>query len=210
MRANKIQNASQRDRSISPDNDKSLGELSADYHALIRAGRPLEPAMNPLAGFSWTGVVNMAHFSVTGCRDNPLSEDVAEAWAEISAAHEDGVPPWDFVFNAKEHELPDSAADIEQYRLPVEALEELGKKATRLRDQADERASLINYQGYADDAPRQPLERSQRELKEQSKLRMVKHLAKEEAHIERYESQLSSKYRKRRYCELTAAEITAI
>ena len=118
MRSNKIRQGSQRYRSPSSDNDKSLGELSADYLALIRAGRPLEPASDPLAGFSWTGVVNMAHFSVTGCRENSLSEDVAEAWAEISAAHEYGVPPWDFVFNAKEHELPDSATDIEQYRLP--------------------------------------------------------------------------------------------
>jgi len=106
--------------------------------------------------------------------------------------------------------LPDSATNIEQYRLPIEALEELGQNVTRLRDQADERASLIDYQGDAADAPRQPPKRSQRELKEQSKLRIVKHLAKEEAHIERYERQLSGKYQKRRYNELTAADITAI
>ena len=39
---------------------------------------------------------------------------------------------------------------------------------------------------------------------------MVKHLAKEETHIERYERQLSGKYQVRRLFELTAAEITAI
>ena len=83
MRAIKIRQGSQQDRSASSDNDKSLSELSADYLALIGADQPLKPATDPLKGFSWTGVVNMAHFAITGCRENPLSDDVAEALAEI-------------------------------------------------------------------------------------------------------------------------------
>ena len=83
MRAINIRQGSQQDRSASSDNDKSLSELSADYLALIGADQSNKPPKDPLKGFSWTGVVNMAHFAITGCRENPLSDDVAEALVEI-------------------------------------------------------------------------------------------------------------------------------
>jgi len=50
--------------------------------------------------------------------------------------------------------------------LPPEDLEELGKKVTRLRVQASNRAGAIEWTGDAADIARQPDELSKHELEE--------------------------------------------
>ena len=48
--------------------------------------------------------------------------------------HREGVPPWEFIFNAKDHELPDDEDDLDQFRLNRSELKELGKHVTSLRE----------------------------------------------------------------------------
>ena len=162
-------------RSLSDHEQECLGLTVAEMKKNIKKKKE--------ESHHWTGVVSTAHFTMIGCHDIPLTEDTSDAWAHIEAAHQEGVLLWDFIFNAKEHELPDSATDIEPHRLSAKVLEDLGYKVTRLRNQADERASLINYQGDAADAPRQPPRHNEKELKEQTRHRKVKYLAKDQFQI---------------------------
>ena len=48
---------------------------------------------------------------------------MTDAWADIEAAHKEGVLPWDFNFNAEDYELPESETDLEQFKLPIDDLE---------------------------------------------------------------------------------------
>ena len=57
-----------------------------------------------------------------------------DAWAEIDSLHHEGVPPWEFIFNAKDHELPDDEDDLDQFRLKRSELKELGRHVTSLRE----------------------------------------------------------------------------
>ena len=71
----------------------------------------------------WTGVVSTAHFTIAGCHDILLTEDMIDAWADIEAAHQEGVLPWKFTFNAEDYQLPESETDLEQFKLPIDDLE---------------------------------------------------------------------------------------
>lgn len=71
----------------------------------------------------WTGVVSTAHFTIAGCHDILLTEDMTDAWADIEAAHQEGVLPWEFTFNAEDYQLPESETDLEQFKLPIDDLE---------------------------------------------------------------------------------------
>ena len=62
-----------------------------------------------------------------------LADDLADAWEEIKHIRKGGIPNWQFVFNAKDHELPVTANDLDEFRLPANNLELLGKQVTRLR-----------------------------------------------------------------------------
>jgi len=143
----------------------------------------------------WTGVVSTAHFTIAGCHDILLTEDIADAWAHIEATHKEGVLPWDFVFNADDYKLPESETDLEQFRLPIDNLEELGKKVTRLRAQASERSVAIESIGDAADTARLPPELNQLQLEEHAKLQTSKQLAKEMMAYEAHEMAQSGKLR---------------
>ena len=39
----------------------------------------------------------------------------------------DRAEPWEFIFNAKDYELPDAADDLEEFRLSANELEDLGR-----------------------------------------------------------------------------------
>ena len=62
-----------------------------------------------------------------------LEDDLTDAWEEIEHVLQGGATPWQYVFNAKDHELPDTANDLEEFRLSANDLELLGKQVTRLR-----------------------------------------------------------------------------
>ena len=70
----------------------------------------------------WTGVVSTAHFTIAGCHDILLTEDMTDAWADIEATHQEGVLPWDFTFNAEDYELPESETNLEQFKLHIDDL----------------------------------------------------------------------------------------
>ena len=73
-----------------------------------------------------------------------------DAWAEIEAIHQDGVPPFEFVFDAKDCELPNSVKSLEPYRLPDDELKELGEKVTILREIFSAKAATIKTYGDAE------------------------------------------------------------
>ena len=150
--------------------DKSLSDHSQEYHDLIGAEIKEKIKQEKRRNDRWTGIVSIAHFTIAGCHVSHLTEDVDDAWAEIDAIHGEGVPPWEFLFNAAEHELPNSATNIELYRLPADELEDLGKKVTRLRAQASERAAAIESTGDAADTARLPAELNRQLLNEHAKL----------------------------------------
>ena len=95
-------------------------------------------------------------FAAGGCVENNLEEDVVDAWQDIASIRRAGVKPWEFMFNAKDHELPDTADDLEEYRLPAGELEDLGRQVTQLRRQVSQRAAAIKAIGDAADVPHVP------------------------------------------------------
>lgn len=58
------------------------------------------------ANLLWTGVVSTDHFQYSGCLELDVEDDIEQAWKEIDSIKADGKKPWQFVFNAKDHELP--------------------------------------------------------------------------------------------------------
>ena len=150
--------------------DKSLSDHSQEYRELIGAEMKELIKQEKRRNDCWTGIVSTAHFTIAGCHVSHLTEDVDDAWAEIDAIHGEGVPPWEFLFNAADHELPNSATNIEPYRLTTDELEELGRKVTRLRAQASERAVAIESTGDAADTARLPAELNRQLLNEHAKL----------------------------------------
>ncbi len=88
------------------------------------------------------------------------------------------------MFNAKDHELPDWEENLDQYRLSTDELEELGKKVTRLRSQAAERAATIKAVGDASHVPRLPLELNRKQLEEYAIEHAKKLLSIENAQLE--------------------------
>ena len=112
---------------------KALSDLGDDYLRLIGAGQPSAGAADENKHCRWTGVVSTEHFAIAGCVENNLADDVADAWQEIDSIRRRVAEPWEFLFNAKDHELPDTADDLEEFRLPAGELEDLGRQVTRLR-----------------------------------------------------------------------------
>ena len=80
--------------------------------------------------FRWTGVVSTEHFSVGGCVENMLEDDHEEAWQEIESIRKSDANDWRFIFNAKDHELAETANDLDDFRLTANELERLGKQVT--------------------------------------------------------------------------------
>ena len=148
----------------------NLSEIEQEYLGLTDAELKKASKEQKQKHHLWTGVVSTAHFTIAGCHAIHLTEDMDDAWAHIEATHQEGVLPWDFAFNAEDHELPEGETDLEQFRLPIDDLEELGKKVTRLRAQASERAAAIESTGDAADAARLPPELDQHQLTEHAKL----------------------------------------
>ena len=112
---------------------KALSDLGDDYLRLIGADRSIEGFHDDNKHCRWTGVVSTEHFAIAGCVENNLEDDIVDAWQEMDSMHRDRAEPWEFNFNAKDHELPDVADDLEEFRLPADELEDLGRKVTRLR-----------------------------------------------------------------------------
>ena len=104
---------------------KALSDLGDDYLHLIGLRDDNKHCR-------WTGVVSTEHFAIAGCVENNLEDDIVDAWQEMDSMRRDRAEPWEFNFNAKDHELPDDADDLEEFRLPADELEDLGKKVTRL------------------------------------------------------------------------------
>ena len=102
--------------------DKSLSDHSQEYRELIGAEMKELIKQEKRRNDCWTGIVSTAHFTIAGCHDILLTEDIADAWAHIEATHKEGVLPWDFVFNADDYKLPESETDLEQFRLPIDDL----------------------------------------------------------------------------------------
>ena len=59
---------------------------------------------------------------------------MVEAWAEIESIPKALIEPWEFIFNAKDHELSNCEDDLNQFRLKKSELKELGKHVTLLRE----------------------------------------------------------------------------
>jgi hypothetical protein len=88
----------------------------------------------------WTRVVTREYFEISGLGEFKLEEDVAEAWDEIDdvskempSDEHDGRNAWAPLFNPKDLEHVDYSKDPEDYRLPANELEELGKHVAMLR-----------------------------------------------------------------------------
>ena len=136
---------------------KDLNELGDDYLRLIGADRQIGETFAEHKHCRWTGVVSTEHFVVAGCVENMLEDDLVDAWQEIESIQRDGAEPWEFLFNAKDHELPDSANDIDDFRLSVDELEDLGRQVTRLREQVSQRtAACLSIGDAADVSPIPP------------------------------------------------------
>ena len=92
---------------------RSLSALGEDYLDLIGAEREIGDQLNSNNSYSWTGVISTAQFGIAGCYQCRLCDDLDDAWAEIDSLHREGVPPWEFIFNAKDHELPDDEKHLD-------------------------------------------------------------------------------------------------
>ena len=125
--------------SLSENEQECLGLTDAEMKKKIKEKKQ--------KSYHWTGVVSTAHFTIAGCHDILLTEDMTDAWADIEAAHQDGVLPWEFVFDAKEYELPNSVKSLQPYRLTDDELKELGEKVTRLRELFAAKAATIKAYG---------------------------------------------------------------
>jgi|OM-RGC.v1.029464177 hypothetical protein len=110
--------------------------------------------------------VSTAHFKFAGCFELLLSEDLADAWADIDSVGQDNASAWKFIFDAKEHELLNNESNIEQYRLEDVELELVAKKVTRLRQLAKRNAENIRAFGDLSDLPQVPPEITQHEIDE--------------------------------------------
>ena len=127
--------------------DKTLSDFGDEYLELIGAERRQQDKDEIDKNYRWTGVVSTAHFTIAGCLEIRLKEDVDDAWADIEAAHQDGVLPWEFVFDAKEYELPNSVKSLQPYRLTDNELKELGEKVTKMRELFAAKAATIKAYG---------------------------------------------------------------
>lgn len=116
------------------NDDESLKRVENDFFALLGASRSNDPETAADKHYRWTGVVSTAHFAFDGCVENTLRDDVADAWDDIESILKSDTEPWQFVWNAKDHELPNSVTDLEQFRLSSEELRDLGESVTRLRE----------------------------------------------------------------------------
>ena len=139
-----------------------------------------------------------------------LEEDLDDAWQEIESIRKSDGNDWRFIFNAKDHELAETSNDLEDFRLSGNELESLGKQVTQLRQQVSARVGAIKAIGDAGDIPEIPPEIDFRALAATFKSRQSKYLAKREDCQEAGERGLSHKYRRRRYCDLSANDLIGI
>ena len=194
-----------------PDNHANdLFDLGEQYLQLIGSSQDLTHEPRPNATDVWTGVVSTEYFAAGGCVENNLEEDVVDAWQDIASIRRAGVKPWEFIFNAKDHELPDWIDDLEIYRLSDEELMELGQKVTRLRDQIAERAATIKAIGYVEPSQENQAPLDQRTTLVDENQDKRQKLAKEHERREPNERGLSHKFCRRRYCDLSVNEVLAI
>ena len=92
-----------------------------------------DPDKPKIANPLWTGVLSTDLFRFSGCLELNVEEDVEQAWQEINMMKLDGKPVWQFIFNAKDHELPNAEQDLNKYRLSADELHGLGIHVARLR-----------------------------------------------------------------------------
>ena len=118
---------------------RDLVDIGAEYLQLIGADRQNENSLLENRFAKWTGIVSTEHYAIAGCVENMLEDDLTDAWEEIEHVLQGGTAPWQFVFNAKDHELPATANDLDEFKLSANDLELLGKQVTRLRKQVSER-----------------------------------------------------------------------
>ena len=139
-----------------------------------------------------------------------LEDDLLDSWEEINSFRRGDIQPWEFIFNAKDHELPDDANDLEQFRLPANELERLGRDATRLRELCGQHMPPIYHECttyvrrmYHDSHPTVPSRGYACHVR-------ANLLAKEEERQEPHERGVSHKYRRRRFCELSIEDVVGI
>ena len=60
-----------------------LRDLADDYIGLLGATRQNDSETDVEKHYRWTSVVSTSHFAFSGCVENLLREDVADAWLDI-------------------------------------------------------------------------------------------------------------------------------
>ena len=74
----------------------------------------------------WTRVLSMNGFSITGCSEHRLYDDLIEAQQELDQMNSLETQAWEFLFNPKDHELPRGTMISDEHRLSVANLESIG------------------------------------------------------------------------------------
>ena len=139
-----------------------------------------------------------------------VNEDANEAWAYINSLGSSSLNSWEFVFNADEHRLPDSEKDLNLFRLSDDQLLDFGKRVTRLREHVNQRVATIAAFGHAEHVPLIPSELDERLRKEVVNQEVRRTLAAEENQLVQSCFEFSHKYRRRRFCDLSRADIVGI
>ena len=106
--------------------------------------------------------------------------------------------------------MPVGTDDIDEFRLPSDQLAELGIQVARLRQQIKGRVQNIKAIGFASDDIGLPGIPGDDIQESNSKLERHRLLSRECCENEAKEAVVSHKYKRRRYCDLSAHEIVEI
>ena len=194
--------------SHSSRNGGTLSELGDNYLRLLGGDADIGSRSQDSddvfdRNYQWTRVVSTEHFRFRGCQMSLVNDDANEAWAEINSLAANSLNSWEFVFNADEHRLPSSETDLNLFRFSDDELLVIGKQVTRLREHVNQRVATIAAYGHAEHVPLIPSELDERSRLEVVNQEVRRTLAAEENQLEQSCFELSSKYRRRRMCELS-------
>ena len=173
-------------------------------------GRSRDGNRKDMKNDRWTRVLTMDQVLIVGFNEHKLEDDLDEAWKEIENVKHLASELWAPLFNPKEYEEKGVSTDIEDYRLSSEDLEELGKHVAKLRNHVQLRVSAIQHDGDAVEVQAIPPEISQGLLEARAERHRLKVLAEEVGEVEALEKPASHKYRRRKFHELSSAELVGI
>ena len=121
-----------REKSQSDDDAAdSLGEIAGQYQQLIggsRDGQSMTPAQITAKEkrFVWTRVLSMEGFSIAGCSEHRLYDDLIEAQQELDGMNGTDTQAWELLFDPNDHELPRGTIISDEHRLSTANLESIG------------------------------------------------------------------------------------